>query len=250
MRRLLPDAARLPLDELYAGLTLDWPVRAEGSWIAVCMVSSVDGAVAVEGRSAGLGGPADLRALSRLRGANDVSLVGAATVRAEGYRPLTGGSRRRADRTSRGLRAAPRLAIVTATGALDADAPVFAEPDEAPIVLAAAGCPPDRLRALERVAEVRELPARAEPGIAAADVAAQLVADGLPRILLEGGPRLNAAFLAAGLIDEVFVTLAASAVGGDAGRIVQSGTEAPTRLTLVSAYEHDSELLLRYRAGA
>ena len=65
------------------------------------MVSSTDGAVAVDGLSGGLGGAADLRALSQLRAANDVSLVGAGTVRDEGYGPLNGSAERGADRAWR-----------------------------------------------------------------------------------------------------------------------------------------------------
>ncbi|MFP4234068.1 MAG: dihydrofolate reductase family protein, partial [Nitriliruptoraceae bacterium] len=135
LRRLLPHPAELPLEELYAGLVLADPAPGRDTHVALCLVSSADGAVAVAGLSGGLGGPADLRALSQLRAANDVSLVGAGTVRDEGYAPLTGTPERRAARAAKGLRPVPRLAIVTASGRLDPSLEVFGDPEEPPIVL-------------------------------------------------------------------------------------------------------------------
>ena len=245
LHRLYPDPTTLPLDELYEGLTLPTPKDPRRAWIAVCMVSSLDGAVAVDGRSGGLGGVADLTALSRLRGANDVSLVGAATVRTERYGPLTGSSWRRGDRRARGLRPSPRLAIVTASGDLDARLPVFGVPGQAPIVLAGEGASRQRLRAIEDRAEIHRL--RATGGIDAREVVEVLVGLGLRRVLLEGGPTLNAAMLEAGMVDELFVTIAPSAVGGPSPRIVQGVDEAVTPLTLVSAFTHGGDLLLRHR---
>ena len=245
LHRLFPEPATVPLDELYEGLTLTTPEDPGRAWVAACMVSSLDGAVAVEGRSGGLGGVADLTALSRLRGANDVSLVGAATVRTERYGPLTGSSWRRGDRRARGLRPSPRLAIVTASGDLDPQLPVFGVPGQAPIVLAGEGASTQRVRALEDRAEIHHL--RATGGIDAREVVDVLVGLGLRRVLLEGGPTLNAAMLEAGMVDEFFVTIAPSAVGGPSPRIVQGVEESVTPLTLVSAFTHGGDLLLRHR---
>lgn len=245
LHRLYPDAATMELDELYAGLTLTTPDHPDRAWIAMCMVSSLDGAVAVGGRSGGLGGDADRRALSRLRGANDVSLVGAATVRMEGYGPLTGSAARRGDRRARGLRPAPRLAIVTASGDLDPRLAVFGAPDEVPIVLAGADASSERLRAIEDRAQIHRL--HADGGIDAREVTGVLVGLGLRRVLLEGGPTLNAVMLEAGMVDEFFVTIAGCTVGGTSTRIVQGVDETFTPLTLVSAFTSDGDLLLRHR---
>ena len=244
LRRLLPDPGTATLDELYAGLTLDDPAPGRGVHVALCMVASADGAVAVDGLSGGLGGAADLRALSRLRGANDVSLVGAGTVRDEGYLPLTGSAERQADRRARGLRHAPRLAIVTATGRLAPELAVFSDPAEAPIVLTSRGADQAALAAIQDRAEVHVV---ADTHLDAETIATALVELGLPRVLCEGGPRLNQVMLAGGRIDEVFLTVAPTLVGGPVPRIIVGDTEVATELTLVSAYEHEGDLLLRYR---
>lgn len=244
LRRLLPDPAELHLDELYEGLLLDDPAPGRRAYVALCLVSSADGAVAVDGLSGGLGGPADLRALSQLRAANDVSLVGAGTVRDEGYVPLTGTPERRAARAAKGLRPVPRLAIVTASGRLDPDLEVFGEPDEPPIVLTTRSADTDRLAALEGRAEVHVV---GEERLDAETIVGALADLGLPRVLCEGGPRLNQVMLAGGRLDEAFLTLAPTLVGGPVPRIITGDEEAATPLKLVSVYEHQGDLLLRYR---
>jgi riboflavin biosynthesis pyrimidine reductase len=69
----------------------------------------------------------------------------------------------------------------------------------------------------------------------------------MPRVLCEGGPRLNQVMLAGGALDEVFLTLAPTLVGGPVARIITGDEEAATPLELVSVYEHEGDLLLRYR---
>ncbi len=72
-------------------------------------------------------------------------------------------------------------------------------------------------------------------------------------MLLEGGPRLNAAFLAEDLIDEVYWTVGAHLVGTDALPMVApipggspfAGDPRPGRL--VSVHRHHDELFLCYR---
>ena len=244
MQQLHPTPHPADLTALYAGLTLPTP-EGDGSWVALCMVSSLDGAAAVEGRSGGLGGEADRLALSRLRDATDAVLVGAATVREEGYGPLVGNEIRRADRRARGLAEVPRLAIVTRSGDLDPEAAVFGHEAQRPLVLATDhGAEVARPRLGERA----EVVALGEDEVEPSAALAHLASEGLHRVVCEGGPTLAAQLLARDLVDEVFLTLAPVAVAGAAPRIAeQPGTEVPRRMRLVSLWEHDGELFLRYR---
>lgn len=244
LRRLHPDPTTLELDELYAGLTLPAGTTDQSAWVGLCMVTSLDGAVSVDGRSGGLGGPADLLALSRLRGSNDVSIVGAGTVRQERYGPLTGGAARRADRERRGLTPSPRLAIITSSGHLDPELPVFDDAAERPLVLISSAADPEALTALAAIAELHVID---EMPLSPAAIVERLVSLGLRRILCEGGPRLNQAMLEADLIDEVFLTLAPTAVGGLATRIAYGDAEVRRDLDLISVMEHGGDLMLRYR---
>ena len=60
-------------------------------WVIMCMISSVDGAIALEGTAGPLGGPTDRELFLHLHRSADAVLVGAATVRAESYHPVAAG---------------------------------------------------------------------------------------------------------------------------------------------------------------
>ncbi len=87
MRRLLPT----PLDDITPLDAYGDPNRrrdgAGHPWVELCMVDSIDGATAIDGRSGGLSSPTDFQVLLALRQLADVIIVGASTVRAEGYGP-------------------------------------------------------------------------------------------------------------------------------------------------------------------
>lgn len=232
--------------EPYGGLTLPPGTAEQPWWAALCMVSSLDGAASLAGRSGGIGDDADRRALARLRDAADAVLVGAATVREEGYGPLVPRPERRDDRVARGLAPVPRLAILTRTADLDPRAAVFGHAEQRPLVLAPSGAV---AAARDRLGERAEVLEAGEGRVAPRHALAALAERGLPRVLCEGGPTVNAQLLDENLIDEVFLTLGPLALGGSAPRIAQgTGPEERRPMRLESVWEHDSELFLRYRA--
>ncbi len=119
MRRVLPTGLGVDLADAYAGLTL--PDRP---WLALGMVTSLDGAISVEGRSGALGGEGDKAAFRAVRALGDIVLVGATTVVTESY-GATWPARHAARRTSNGQEPLPTLVIVSGSGSLPADARVF-----------------------------------------------------------------------------------------------------------------------------
>ena len=75
----------MSVDELYAE-----PSRhrvGDRPWVGLCMIASLDGSTVVAGTSGGLSNPDDLAVLATLRRAADAIVVGASTVRQEGYGP-------------------------------------------------------------------------------------------------------------------------------------------------------------------
>src|SRR5262249_34237897 len=155
------------------------------------------------------GGPADQRLLSTLRALADVVIVGASTVRAEGYGPLR--PRPWWDELRAGRDPAPPLAIVSRDLALDFDAAVVEGARTSLITCAAA--PAERVRMAGKRAEV------ITAGDAAVDLGAALdalAARGLVRQLTEGGPRLLAQIVAAGRLDELCLTMSPQLTAGDA----------------------------------
>ena len=72
-------------------------------------------------------------------------------------------------------------------------------------------------------------------------------ARGMERILCEGGPGLNRGLIAAGLVDELFLTLDPSLSGGDGLRLIKGETfDPPVRAELLHVLRCEDELFLRY----
>ena len=70
--------------------------------------------------------------------------------------------------------------------------------------------------------------------------------EGVRALLCEGGPTLHGALQAAGLVDELFLTIAPKLSGGVAPRILEGELAAIAPLELVWLLEHGGELFARY----
>jgi riboflavin-specific deaminase-like protein len=243
VRQLLPE----PLDEVDPDDVYpadDRPAPAGRPWVLLNMVTSVDGATALEGRSGALGGGADRAVFRVLRSVPDVIMVGAATVRAERYGPPRTSEAHQAARRARGQDPFPRLAIVSGRLDLDVGAELFTATPTRPIVITASAAPADRRAEL---AEVADLVVAGDERVDLAAALAEL--RGLDRsvVLCEGGPSLNAQLLAAGLVDEVCATIGPVLVGGSSKRMIEAATpDTPEPLRLVRLLEADGVLLVRY----
>lgn len=227
MRALEPDA----IAETYA-----YP--AKRPWLRANMVASADGAAWREGRTGALGGETDRLLLSMLRGLADVVIVGAGTVRVEGYGPV-----RRSPSWGNlrdGRPPTPPLAIVSRSLDLDFDGPLFA--DARTIVITCASAPEDRLTVCRKLADVI---VAGEDAVDVRRALDALDARGHARLLTEGGPTLLAEFAAAGRLDELCLTVSPQLVGGDAARIID-GPGLATYLRLGHALVDEDFLFLRY----
>lgn len=207
MRQLLPH----PIEDVDAAAIYAADARPPPPgrpWVVVSMIASADGGTAIDGVSGPLGGPADKAVFAALRGVADAVLVGAATARAERYGPGR----------ARGDRAAPRIAVVTATGDLDPGLRLFAEADPAQarsLVITCAACPAARRAAL---AEVAEVVVAGEDRVDLHRALRELAERGVRVALAEGGPSLNGQLIAEGLVDEWCLSLAPLLVAGASPR--------------------------------
>jgi riboflavin biosynthesis pyrimidine reductase len=96
------------------------------------------------------------------------------------------------------------------------------------------------------VAEVRVV--RHEGNVDLAKALAYLRTErGVRAVLCEGGPRLHAQLIDAGLVDELFVTHAPKLVGGDGPGLAVGLPELERPLEVVWLLEQDGELFARYR---
>ncbi|WP_424556260.1 pyrimidine reductase family protein [Streptacidiphilus pinicola] len=218
-------------------------VGAGRPWLRANMVSSLDGAARLDGLSEGLSSPADKRIFGVLRALADVILVGAQTVRAEGYRPARARAEFATERAARGQGPAPVIAVVSNSLDLDLTLPLFTSPLVPTVVVTAESAPADRLAAARRVADV----VLAGPDhVDLARAVAALAERGWTRQLTEGGPRLLGQLAESDHLDELCLTLAPLLAAGDAPRIAHGSKSIAQRLELVGLLEEKGFLFARY----
>jgi riboflavin biosynthesis pyrimidine reductase len=241
VRRLLPEPVDLLTDEdLLAAYA---PPAGVDRHVRANFVASADGAAWLNGMSGGLSSPADKRVFTVLRDLADVVLVGAGTVRTEAYRYPVHSDDRRARRRQLGAAELPTFAVVSASLDLDPTSSLFAAAAVRTIVISSAAAPPDRRAALEPVADI-VIPSGDRVDLRTAlDLLGQR---GLRRILCEGGPLLLGSLAAAGLLDELCLTVAPLLAGPGAGRIIAGPGHDPLTLGIVHVLAEDGTLFLRY----
>lgn len=180
------------------------PAPAGRPYIGVCMVASLDGTVVVDGGSGALGNDHDLEVLITLRRLADLILVGAGTVRGEGYGPPS--------------KPGQRIGVVTNSGDVDLDRELFTssagflvtarstEVDESRVDVLRAGdeCV-DIVEAISRLHEI-------EPAVA--------------YVQAEGGPVLNGSLLEHDLVDELDLSMSPYLAGGDGPRVTSGASES------------------------
>jgi riboflavin biosynthesis pyrimidine reductase len=225
MRQLLPFHCD-PVDpaELYG----DMPLTGARSTVRLNMIASIDGATAVAGLSGGLGGPADQALFAVLRSQADVVLVAAGTLRAERYGPSK-----------------VPVAVISRSCRLDWDSPFFTAPIARPIVVTVGEAP-----ALERkkAAGLADVIIAGDRDVDIAAALGALAKRGYLRVLAEGGPTLNGQLAAAGLLDELCLTVSPLLAGSDAKRILAGpALMSGSGWRLRSLCEQDGFLFLRYR---
>jgi 2,5-diamino-6-(ribosylamino)-4(3H)-pyrimidinone 5'-phosphate reductase len=232
---------------------LDLPtLPADRPYVLINMVSSVDGKIVIEGTEQGIGTKTDQRLMRELRVNADVILNGAATLRASGASPRMADPALEALRIERGK---PRFAIssvVSRSGNLPLERIFFTAEDFQAVVYLAEDAPAGRRAAIEATGRtvVTVPPIDTIPAILRHmhhDLGASV-------LLLEGGADLNAQFFAAGLVDEIFLTLGPVIVAGNETKTAVEGPAAFTRdtaprLDLLSAVPNPAtgEVYLRYR---
>jgi riboflavin biosynthesis pyrimidine reductase len=223
MRRLLPaPAAEVTIEEAY-----DTPLgrRDDRPWCGLCMVQSVDGSTVVDGRSGALSSPEDSAILARLRRLADVIMVGAGTVRTEGYGPPR--------------KPGQRIGVVTARGHVDLSTELFTSGAGFVITTTEAeldGGSVDVLRAGSGAVDLAEVVSRLPE-----------LCEGASFVQAEGGPHLNGALLAAGVLDELDLTFSPRIVGGDGPRLTTGAVPNDSRYALAQVLvDEDSFLYTRW----
>ncbi|MFM9628692.1 MULTISPECIES: pyrimidine reductase family protein [Streptomyces] len=242
-----PGGHEWSLDEIADAYAYPEPRPGEPvAWLRANMVSTLDGAAQHDGRSQPISSATDMRVFGTLRALADVVIVGAETVRQEQYRPARARAEFAERREAAGQGAAPAIAIVSASLDLDFSLPLFTSPLVPTLILTGAAAAPDRVAAAEK-AGARVVTAGDGMGVEPARAVRALAGLGHTRLLTEGGPRLLGQLVAAGVLDELCLTVSPMLTAGGAQRIAGGPAVAvPQRFALVSLLEEDGFLYSRY----
>lgn len=217
-------------------------------WLRANMVSTLDGAATgPDGKTGSINNEADRQVFMLLRALADVVVVGAGTARAEGYgrvQPPKG------DLASvrAGRPAAPTLLLVSRSAALPLKLAGHEESEGESGDVLLATCEAAGEQALDAAREALGEDKVLVLGEAEVDLAAlvgRLVDRGLSNMLTEGGPRLLRDLVAAGVVDEICLTVVPHVIGGEHPRILDGdGVGAPMSPRLL--LEADGTLLGRW----
>jgi len=211
--------------------------------VRVNFIASIDGASTHDGLSGGLNNADDKLVFDTLRMLTDVILVGAGTIRAEGYGGVRLSPADAAWRVEHGLAPHPPIAIVSGRLDLDQGHPIFTDAVVRPLVVTHAQSPVRARNALSRVADVLVCGADAVDPVA---MVLALSARGYPQILCEGGPSLFGALLEADCVDEVCLSVSPVLEGGSAGRISVGPAQVSRAMTLWHVFTAGDMVFLRY----
>ncbi len=243
--RLWPDPVPgIALDEAYADLALPSP-PGDRSYVAINMVTSVDGRAQLGETAEGLGSRADRRLMRLLRAGFDAVASGAGTLRATGIWPRVP-DELSARRVAAGRSAQPVSVVIAGEHRVPLEA--WHGSDERRLLVVGSGNPQQESPGVELLRAATPQP---DPRW----LLDELRRRGIATVLLEGGPTTNAAFLAADCIDEVFWTVGATLLGTDALPMIAAidggspFADAPRRGALTSVHRNGDELFLRYRFG-
>jgi riboflavin-specific deaminase-like protein len=241
VRRLLPDPGPTTVAEQLDGYR-PWELAHGGRpFLAVNFATTLDGRATIGGVSGPIGSDTDTAMLAGLRTRFDAVMIGAGTMRAERYGRLVSKPETRERRERVGLPHDPLMVLISGRLDLPWDAPLFTEGGRVLIFTASETEPP------ETAASVRIV--RHEERVDLAEAMRYLRRErGVRALLCEGGPRLHGQLEAAGLVDELFLTLAPKLRGdGGAPSLVEGELPAVVGLELAWLLEEDGELFARYR---
>ena len=220
----------------------EYPER-DAPWVRANFIASVDGGATADGKTGTMAGPGDRHIFNLLRELADVIVVGAGTVRIEGYSGAHMGAAQRQRRQARGQSEVPQLAIVTKSGRLERDMPAFTRTEVQPLVLTCTEAAGETRRVLTGLCEVLDCSSDDPAKVDEAALLQALAARGMRRILTEGGPMLLGAFVQRDLLDELCLTIAPYVVGGLARRIATGPGQLLARMRCAHVLTDDAGYL-------
>lgn len=244
MELIHPERRSTSPDELASGLRLAELAREGSPYLGLNMVSTLDGKATIDWRTKGISSDLDREFFHHLRTQADAVMVGAGTARTERYGRIAKSDELRAKREREGLAAEPLAVVVSARLNLPADLPLLQQADQKVVIATGADAVLQGTKA-----EIEYLRVGGDLPLMLARLAEE---HAVRSILCEGGPTLNSHLFAAGLVDELFLTMSPKVSGGAAALTIVAGRDLvePAEMRLVSVAAGDGELFTRWRVRA
>jgi len=215
----------------------------------VVLAMSADGKISDRGRSpARFGSATDQAHLEAQVALADLVVFGAGTLRAYGTTMSVRGEALQVARREREQSAQPIQMVCSRSGNLDPTMRFFRQPVPRWLLTTEVGA--EQWREGDEFERVWKAPLAADGEIDWPQVWAELAERGLERVAVLGGGQLTAALLAAGLVDELWLTVCPLVLGGSASPTPMDGlgfaAETAPQLQLRSANQRGEELFLHY----
>jgi len=237
-----PERKPISPDELASGLRLAALAPEGRPYVGLNMVSTLDGKATIDWRTKGISSELDRELFHHLRTQADAVMVGAGTVRAERYGRIAKSDELQAKREREGLARDPVAVVVSARLDLPADLPLLQQEGQKVVIATGSDAVLQGTKAdIDYLRVGDDLPLfltklREEYGVRS--------------VLCEGGPTLNSHLFAAGLVDELFLTMSPKVSGGAAALTIVAGRSLvePWDMQPVSIAVGDGELFTRWRS--
>ena len=221
---------------------LDFP------YVLMNMAMSVDGKISTRRReSITLGTSHDRLLMDKLRAQVDAVIIGAGTLKADGFPLLVRDADIRRRRTNRGLHPHPVNVLLSRRLDIPARKKFFFHPESQRIIYTSRSAAQAQRKKFEKKAEIVQVPARTS---FLKYVLTDLAGRGFNKVLVEGGGELNYSFFQEGLVNEIYLTVTPRVIGGGEAPTVVDGKGFLKHdligLKLRSAKRVGDELFLRY----
>ena len=207
--------------------------------VTLTAAMTLDGKIATKSGDSRISSDSDLKRLHRMRAESDAVMIGVGTLLEDN--PLL--TVRRVNGRS------PIRIIVDSLARTPANSRIFSNKDSRIVVAVSSRAAPTRVNKLKRAGA--EIIHCGTQHVNLKNLLAKLHANGVNRILLEGGGKLNWSMLSSGLVDEAMITVAPIIVGGEKATTLVEGMGATKincgiKLSLKNTERTGSELVLHY----
>jgi len=217
-------------------------------FIFINSAMTVDGKIStIERRQVRISSPKDMELVDELRAGSDAVLVGMKTLLTDDPKLTVKSDKLRGERLGKGLSENPMKVVVGRLDFVNLDSEFINYGNAVKVFFASRDS--DSLK-IDEIGSMARVYVSADNDINPSFIAETLYGLGVRKLMIEGGADTNFRFLRAGLVDEIYVTVAPRIFGGKNAPTLVDGDgfseDKALKLKLLSIDRISDELLLKY----